>query len=179
MVASILGAILAGGQSRRFGSDKALATYAGQSLIEHVICALRPQCAALIVCGRSIASVAAFDITAIPDRPAPDLGPLGGLNAALQYAQSHGFTHVLSAGCDTPVLPHGLLLQLTAQHPSFVRDMPIVGLWPVSLAVVLDRHLASGGDRSIGRWARTVGAEAVELGQTIPNINTPADLHEL
>jgi molybdopterin-guanine dinucleotide biosynthesis protein A len=33
----ILGSILAGGGSTRFGSDKALAQFAGRQLIEHVI----------------------------------------------------------------------------------------------------------------------------------------------
>ncbi len=178
-MAKVLGAVLAGGRSRRFGSDKALATYAGRSLIEHVIAALHPQCAAVIVCGRSSESVAAFDVAAIPDRPAPDLGPLGGLNAALHHARSHGFTHVLSAGCDTPKLPVDLLVQLTGPYPAFVRGMPIVGRWPVDLAAALEDHLATAGDRSIGRWARSAGAEAIDLIAAIPNINTPDDLREL
>ncbi len=175
----ILGAILAGGQSRRFGSDKALAVYAGQSLIDHVIVALRPQCDALVVCGRASDSLAPTGIAGIPDRPAPLLGPLGGLNAALNYAQLHGFSHVLSAGCDTPQLPPDLLLQLTGPQPAFVRDLPIVGLWPVELADALDQHLATSGDRSIGRWARSVGAVPVGLAEAVPNINAPGDLRKL
>ncbi len=175
-----LGAILAGGRSRRFGSDKALATYAGRSLIAHVIAALRPQCAALIVCGRSGIDLGSTDSSgsteAISDRPGPDLGPLGGLNAALHHARSRGFSHVLSVGCDTPRLPPELLRQLSAPHPTFVRDLPIIGLWPVALADTLERHLSTAGDRSIGRWARSVGAEPVNLAEVIPNINTTADL---
>lgn len=176
---SVVGAILAGGQSRRFGSDKALAAYAGQALIEHVIAALRSQCAAVIVCGRSSDGLEATGIQAIPDRPAPHLGPLGGLNAALHYAQSHGYSHVLTAGCDTPRLPPDLLHQLTAPSPAFVRDLPVIGLWPVDLADALDQQLAGSADRSIGRWARSIGAEPVDLAAAVPNINTPGDLRAL
>ena len=121
----------------------------------------------------------AGQVAAIPDHPAPGLGPLGGLDAALLYARSHGFTHVLSAGCDTPRLPPDLLLQLTAPYPTFVRDLPIIGLWPVELAETLDRHLAAKGDRSIGRWARSVGAKPIDLAEAVPNINTRCDLREL
>ena len=179
MIISILGAILAGGQSRRFGSDKALAAYAGSPLIEHVIAALRRQTDALVVCGRSSVADEWPGVEAIPDRPAPNLGPLGGLNAALHHARSHGFSHVLSAGCDTPRLPPDLRLRLSAPHPAFVRDLPIIGLWPVDLAAALDHHLASAGDRSIGRWALSVGAEPAELEEAVPNINTPGDLRVL
>jgi len=93
----VLGAILAGGQARRFGSDKAHALYKGTRLIDHVAASLGAQCERLIVVGRNEA-----DFTCIPDRPEPGLGPLGGLNAALHYAQDNGIDQVLSAGVDIP-----------------------------------------------------------------------------
>ncbi|HSF13587.1 MAG TPA: NTP transferase domain-containing protein, partial [Erythrobacter sp.] len=48
----LLGAILAGGQARRFGSDKAQALYQGARLIDRVASALAAQCESVIVCGR-------------------------------------------------------------------------------------------------------------------------------
>ena len=176
---AILGAILAGGRARRFGSDKAVAMYAGRTLLDHVIAALQLQTTAVVVCGRRSADFTAAAVAAIPDRPAPDLGPLGGLNAALHHARSHGFNQVLSAGCDTPLLPGDLTAHLAGPGPAFVRDMPIIGLWPVALAGDLDRHLATAGDRSMQRWVRSVGARVVELAEATPNINTPADLADL
>ena len=98
----ILGAILAGGRSTRFGSDKALATLDGQALIDRVAEALAPQVDALIVVGRSHPGM-----TCIPDRPAPDLGPLGGIAAALHHAETHGFAQVLTVPCDAPSCPPG------------------------------------------------------------------------
>ena len=77
----ILGAILAGGQSRRFGSDKAVATWHGKALLDHVADALRPSCAQLIVVGRTWPG-----LETIADYPAPGLGPLGGLAGALAGA---------------------------------------------------------------------------------------------
>ena len=169
----ILGAVLAGGRSRRFGSDKAQALLAGRSLLAHVVDALRSQADAVILCGRG--GSCNLDVHGIPDRPRAGLGPLGGLNAALHHVAAHGFDAVLTAGCDTPRLPENLRARLAAYSPPAVLGaLPIVGLWPVALAGRLDSYL-EGADRSMYGWARDAGATMVEVGP-MPNINTPEDL---
>jgi len=161
----LLGAVLAGGQSRRFGSDKALALLDGRPLIEHAIAALAAQSDAVIVCGRG---------GGVPDRPAPGLGPLGGINAALHEALARGFDAVLTCPCDLPVLPPGLAGLLAGG--GYVEAMPVIGLWPAALAPALDAHLASGGDRSVRGWAGAAGVPPVRLDGTLPNLNTPEAL---
>lgn len=166
----LLGAVLAGGQSRRFGTDKAQALLHGRALIDHVLAALGPQVAAIVVCGRVHPGV-----RSLADLPAPGLGPQGGLNAALAHAAAHGFDAVLSAGCDLPALPPDLASRL-APGPAFLADCPIVGLWPVTLAPALAAWLGTGeADRSMRGWARAAEARAVP-GLRLANINTPADL---
>ena len=173
----LLGAILAGGQSRRFGKDKALALLAGRPLIDHAIEGLAEQVDQVIVVGRPPAS---GNVVAIPDRPSPGLGPLGGLNAALHHARDNGFDAVVTIGCDIPVLPRDLVTRLgAAGRPSFLAAMPIVGYWPSDLAGRLDDHLASGVERSMRGWARVADAIAIALPADLPNINTPADLAAL
>jgi molybdenum cofactor guanylyltransferase len=167
-----IGAILAGGRSWRFGSDKAMALLNGETLIERVIAALGPQVDALVVCGRAIDG---YDCAA--DRPGPDLGPLGGLNAALHYARENGFDRVVSVPCDAPFLPADLVV-LLAEPPSCVAAMPVIGLWPATLSETLDRHLATSDNRSMRRWATITGARAIDLG-ALDNVNTPADLDQL
>ncbi len=170
----ILGAVLAGGRSRRFGSDKALAIYGGTTLIEHAIAALAPQVDAILVCGRSIDGV-----TCVADRPAPDLGPLGGLNAALCHAAACGFDAVVTIPCDMPLLPADLVARLRREGAtSVVAGMPVVGLWPASLAGLLDTLLAEDGDRSMRGWVARVGALPVAV-EGLVNVNTPADLRGL
>ena len=118
----VLGAILAGGQARRFGSDKALALLAGRALIDHVAAALGPQVEALVVCGREHQGS-----TSVPDRPAAGLGPLGGLAGALHYAREHGYDAVVSAPCDTPLLPDdfgGQVERLLAFTPGTLGEVP-------------------------------------------------------
>ncbi|CAN5850825.1 molybdenum cofactor guanylyltransferase [soil metagenome] len=168
-----LGAVLAGGQSRRFGSDKAVAELRGRSLIAHVLSALAPQVDGLVIVGRPGTE---GGVPAIPDRPAPDLGPLGGLNAALHHGRAHGFAAVATVGCDMPVLPGDLVAMLRATGDiAMLGTVPIVGLWPTSLADPLDAYLATATDRSMRRWAATAGATIVAAPE-LPNINTPEDL---
>lgn len=167
----ILGAILAGGRSSRFGSDKALATLDGRALIDRVIEALALQVDALVVVGRTHPGIAC-----IPDRPAPDMGPLGGIAAALHHATVHGFAQVLTVPCDAPFLPAGLRGQLSAAPVAYLADLPVVGWWPASAGAMLDTLLAGGGSRSVRAFADRIGATGMAAPSEIANINTPDDL---
>ena len=48
----VLGVVLAGGQSRRFGSDKALAEIAGRTLLDRAVATLARQVDTVVVAGR-------------------------------------------------------------------------------------------------------------------------------
>jgi molybdopterin-guanine dinucleotide biosynthesis protein A len=166
----LLGAILAGGQARRFGSDKAQALYEGARLIDRVAAALAAQCAEVVVLGREEAG-----FVCLPDWPEPGLGPLGGLAAALRYAGARGFDAVLSAGVDVPDLPFDLAALLAGEGAAIVESQPVVGLWPVEAAAALEAFMAGGG-RSLYRFADHVGARRVELAAPLMNVNRPEDL---
>jgi molybdenum cofactor guanylyltransferase len=169
----LLGAILAGGQSRRFGSDKAEALFGGKALIDHVADSLRPQVEALVVAGREWPG-----LMAVPDMPETRLGPLGGLSGALAHAQAEGFDAVLSCGCDVLGLPDDLVCQLGG-GPAIVEVMPIVGLWPSDLAGVLAAWLAEPANRSVYRFADHIGARRIALEQPFTNVNVQSDLAKI
>jgi len=165
----ILGAVLAGGASSRFGSDKALALFAGTPLIAHTITALAPQVEGLVIVGRDWPGFARVD-----DLPAPGLGPLGGLCGAFAHAETHGFDAVLCAPCDTLGLRPDLAVRLSP-GPAVAAGQRSIGLWPVSLAPALLARLASGGSRALHAWASACDAREVDCG-ALNNINTPEDL---
>jgi len=168
----LLGAVLAGGKATRFGSDKALALLDGRPLIEHAIAALEPYVAQIVVCGREDKRW-----TCLADRPAPDLGPLGGLAAALLCAQDQGFDAVLSTGCDMPSLPADLAEALIGEGPAIVAGQQLIGFWPASLADRLIDHLEHCSSRSIRGWMAVASPrEIVPPGDPLPNINRPEDL---
>lgn len=170
----ILGAVLAGGRASRFGSDKGAALFEGRALIDHALAALGRHCDALVVVGRDWPGMAG-----VPDRPAPDLGPLGGLAGALHHGLAIGADRVLTLGCDTPLVADMLLVDLAArQTPAFLDDLPVIGIWPASLSPLLDDFVATDPRRSVRGWAARCGAAALAA-PPIPNINTPADLDRL
>jgi molybdopterin-guanine dinucleotide biosynthesis protein A len=171
MARSILGAILAGGRSTRFGSDKALALLDGRPLIEHAAATLAPYTAKLVICGRSHPRW-----TCLPDQPAPGMGPLGGLAAALTHARDEGFDAVLSTGCDMPSLPRALVETLIGDGPAVVEGQQLIGYWPADLAGRLLDHLGHCARRSIREWMAVVEPRIVVPADPLPNINRPDDL---
>ena len=77
--------ILAGGRSRRYGSDKARALIDGQPLLGRVAQELEPVASTVTVVARSGSDYDDLGLRTIGDSM-PDKGPMGGLLAALEDA---------------------------------------------------------------------------------------------
>ena len=93
---ALLGVVLSGGRCRRFGSDKSslvLFPSCPKTLLQRSVDVLRLFCAEVLVSGKQV-GYAPY----LPDNP-PGRGPIGGIAAALQYAQGRACV-VLS--CDVP-----------------------------------------------------------------------------
>lgn len=166
----ILGAVLAGGQSSRFGSDKALALFDGETLLAHAVARLGPWCERVVIVGRNQGPA-----ECLPDWPAPGMGPLGAIAAALRLACAEGHDAVLTCGVDSLGLPADLPARL-APAPAYVAAQPVVALWPVSAAHDVAQILEGEGKHSVRALAERIGARAVDLPMALANINTPADL---
>lgn len=168
----VAGVALAGGDARRFGSDKATAMYRGQTLLDRSLSALQPYSEFLLVAGRPHGRHAESH-----DRPSPGLGPLGGLCGALFVARERGMTHLLSAPCDTPAIPEGLLQLLVRQAAgAFAADCPVIGFWPTCFADHLQDYLKTDRPRSMQAWAAAAGVAPLPWSEPILNINRRADL---
>ena len=117
----IIGYVLAGGQSSRFGSDKARALYAGQPLLLHAVASLQQVAADIrIVADRpgKYADLLGDHHRAVVDAH-PGLGPLSGLLAAL-HDLPDGAVAVLSP-CDMVGMPPAWLAELVeAMQPEVV-----------------------------------------------------------
>lgn len=169
----ILGAVLAGGLSSRFGSDKALAELDGRTLIARAVDTLAGWCEHVVVVGRELAPA-----PTLPDWPQPGLGPLAGIAAALHHARDEGYEAVLTSGVDSLNLPDNLP-DLLSPAPAFLIDQPVVGLWPVAAIATLEATLTGEGRRSMQEFAHAIGARGVKTAQKPANINTPADLAQI
>lgn len=165
----VLGAVLAGGRSTRFGSDKAAADWRGRTLADHAAEAIRPYVDAVVRVGGA---------DGVPDLPRAGLGPLGGIAGALDHAATHGYDAVLTIACDMPRLSFDLIEALLRRAPAYCVDAPVLGHLPAALGAQLIAY-AEGEDRSVVRWARSIGALPIAAAEPIANVNTPEDLATL
>lgn len=101
-----LGAVLAGGRSSRFGSEKARATVDGEALILRVARALAPRCARVVAIAAHEGAYADLGLATFGDLR-PGMGPLGGVATALARAAPGGW--VLVASCDLLEIPDAAL----------------------------------------------------------------------
>ena len=169
----ILGCVLAGGLSTRFGSDKALAELHGHTLIARAVDALSGWCEYVVVVGRELAPA-----PTLPDWPRPGMGPLAGIAAALHLARDENYAAVLTCGVDSAALPDDLLDLLTPA-PAYLADQPVIGLWPADALEAIEAILLGEGRHSMRQFAEAIGARPVKLAAKPANINTPADLAAL
>ncbi len=166
----IAGAIIAGGASQRFGSDKAAALLSGRALIDHIIDAILPQVDTLIIAGRAWGG-----FPTVPDHPF-SCGPLSGLCAAMHWAEKHGYDHILTAGCDVlPILPD-LGDLLAGDGPAVISGQPLLGFWPSSLATPLETHICAQSSHAFRCWIAASGARELASPVTLYNMNTAEDL---
>ncbi len=112
--AQLYGLVLAGGRSRRMQRDKAGLEYAGRPQLARAMDLLAPLTARRFVSVRADQPLdpqrAAYDT--IADR-APELGPIGGIGAALQ---AHPDRAWLVLACDLPFLDAATLQHLLAHR---------------------------------------------------------------
>ncbi|MXO60011.1 NTP transferase domain-containing protein [Altererythrobacter salegens] len=166
----ILGVVLAGGKSTRFGSDKALAELGGRTLLARAVDSLSGFCELVVIAGRDHGPA-----RCIPDWPHEGEGPLGGIASAMHHALDEGFETVLTCGVDSAELPEDLL-DLLSPAPAYLADQPVIGHWPASAAKDIEAILEGNGRHSMLAFANMINARAVKSAHEPANINTPADL---
>jgi molybdenum cofactor guanylyltransferase len=163
---SIVGLLLAGGQSRRMGGgDKALRPLGGRPLLDHVIERLRPQVAAMVLNANGDPSrFAGFGLPVVPDSVPDFAGPLAGVLAGLDWAAANrpDCEWVVSVPTDAPFLPRDLVARLVAGMQvadaelacavSVGQTHPVVGLWPLRLREALRHAVVAEEIRKVDTW---------------------------
>ena len=184
----IAGCILAGGQSRRMGEDKARFHLGGVMLLKRAIERLTPQVATVVInVHEETPDLARYRLPVVEDARGDHQGPLAGLLAALFWAQENHFAWIATVAVDTPFFPRDLVPRLAdAAHD---RDMavarsggrlhPVFGLWRTTLLSDLATFI-KGGSRSVHHWADSHVAGIAEWParpyDPFFNINEPDDV---
>ncbi|MBN61555.1 MAG: molybdenum cofactor guanylyltransferase [Gemmatimonadetes bacterium] len=179
-------AVLAGGQSRRMGRDKALIEWDGQPLIARVLAAAHPLQAPLFIVGDPD-QYAHLGLPVHPDLHA-GLGPIGGLHTALATAASP----VLLLACDLPFLTPEFLRMLVGRrgiHQAIVPytadgAQPLCALYEPSCQTVVESAIAASKRSMRGLLQQLavdeLGAEVWrpydESGLLFANLNTPEEV---
>ncbi len=187
-VTSVGAVLLAGGESRRMGRDKATLLFRERPLWQRQLELLRElEPAELIVSARTDPPWRPPEIGFVADET-PSRGPMSGLAAAL--AQMHS-SHLLALGIDMPFMTAEYLCALceTAGGESGAipinggRYEPLAAVYPQS-ALADVRSALAGDDYSLQNLcARLVAGgklRAVKVAEEeralFRNLNTPADL---
>jgi molybdenum cofactor guanylyltransferase len=178
--------ILAGGEGRRIGGDKPQRVLGGRRLINFAEALARQWSDRAAVAVRKSHQAVGITLPIIRDQ-AELQGPLGGLAAALMFADEAGCEAVLTIPADMPFLPLNLLERLSVEKGNAAAALassgaylhPICGLWSTRVLGSLPDYVATA-KRSLRALAEAVGYVEVEWA-TDPldpffNINSPDDL---
>jgi molybdopterin-guanine dinucleotide biosynthesis protein A len=187
MTEQISGAVLAGGQSRRMGSDKAGLLIQGEPLLRRTIRLLRAVTPDVAIIGPPDRAALAPDVPIYPDRW-PQQGPLGGIATALQALAGEA---VLVVGCDMPFLNLDVLRYLIGVAPGYDAVMvradgemhPLYAVYHRRCLPVIDAQLLAG-NRQVQQFLARLAVrfvEGAELDRLDPqhlstfNANTPEE----
>ena len=184
------GAVMAGGQSRRLGRDKALLVVAGETLLARALRIVGQVTAEQFVIGPAERREQAPGIQVLADE-LPGSGPLGGIYTALRAARHE---HLLVVACDMPFLNPALLRYLLSLGSGYDVVLPRVDGRGEQLHAVYARSCIEpvaaqleSGDFKIDRFFERVRVRSVEEDElrrhdpdlrSFRNVNTPDDWAE-
>ena len=190
---NILGVVLAGGKSQRFGEDKSQANLANKLLIDYMLSEIIDQFnEILIVSNNSIKFNESENITIIEDYK-KGLGPLGGVLSAMKWNKINkkNYQWIATFPVDTPFFKKEILkdfiqkINLDESDLFFIKSNDkrhnIFGLWSVTLLEKLEKDLDKG-ERKVELWANNVGVKIINMKfsnrDPFFNINTKEDLEK-
>jgi molybdopterin-guanine dinucleotide biosynthesis protein A len=185
---NISAVLLAGGQSRRMGKDKATVPFGGEPLWRIQLGLLRKLAPSeIFISAREDPAWRPADVYFVPD-DLPSRGPLSGISAALERAPT---THLLSLAIDMPFMNERYLRSLyrgieagCGVIPMIAgRAEPLAAIYPVQARADFAATL-SGADFSLQKLAKELVSKRrlrivrvkKEEEALFQNLNEPMDL---
>jgi molybdenum cofactor guanylyltransferase len=188
----VVGLVLAGGRSVRFGGEKAVALLDGRPLLAWAAERLNNVCRSVAVNVRAEteaeAAAKALGFPTLYDEQGDALGPLAGVKVGLMWAEEQGASTLAVSPCDAPLLPDDLYVRLLEQAEGGAAlaetsdgRQPLCALWPVTALPAVRAALANGAHPPTWQMLERLGARKVmfERPEAFANINTRDDLAAL
>ncbi len=191
---NILGIILAGGKSSRFGEDKSTTKLGNKTLLDHTVNKIENEFNEILV----ISNNKEFNfknnkIHVVEDCIEGQLGPLVGILTAMKWVRKNNknYKWIASFPCDTPFFDIKLISELktkvkeTSKKLIFLNSNKkrhnIFGLWSLDLIEILEEDIKNGL-RKVELWADKIGCENININEEkfdrFLNINTKKDLEK-
>ena len=188
---NILGTVLAGGKSQRFGEDKSQVKLGDKLLIDYILSEIIDEFnEVLVVSNNPIKFKYSEKISLIKDFK-KDLGPLGGVLTAMKWVKDNNknYQWISTFPTDTPFFKNQLLkgflkkINMEEGKLFFIKSNNtrhnIFGLWSINLMDKLQEDLDKG-ERKVEDWANSVGVKNINMKfenkDPFFNINTKEDL---
>ena len=188
---NILGTVLAGGKSQRFGEDKSQVRLEGTLLIDYILSEIKDEFKEiLIVSNNKIHFKNSEKISMIADFEKGQ-GPLGGVLSAMKWVKQKNkdYKWISTFPTDTPFFKREILqkffkeIKIEESRLFFIKSNNtrhnIFGLWSIDLLGELEEDLKKG-DRKVELWANKVGVKVIDMEfineDPFFNINTKEDL---
>tara|TARA_B100001769_G_C21992265_1_gene533352 strand:+ start:140 stop:748 length:609 start_codon:yes stop_codon:yes gene_type:complete len=187
---NILGVVLAGGKSLRFGQDKSQVKLGDKILIDYILNEIIDQFnEILVIANKQITFMNSKKISIINDYQ-KDLGPLGGVLTAMKWIQNNKKTYnwISTFPTDTPFFTKKELIKFykninyTESKLFFMKSRNtrhnIFGLWSIDLINSLEKDLLNN-EKKVETWANKKGVRTIEIDfndkDPFFNINTVED----
>ena len=187
----VLGVVLAGGKSQRFGQDKSQVKLQDKLLIDYILSEIINEFhEILIVANDPINFMNSKKISSIKDFK-NGLGPLGGVLTAMKWIKENKrkYKWISTFPTDAPFFTIKELkyfyenIDIDKSKLFFIKNKNtrhnIFGLWSLELIEQLENDLLKG-ERKVEVWADSIGVKTVNIDykKTDPffNINTKEDL---
>jgi molybdopterin-guanine dinucleotide biosynthesis protein A len=190
---NILGAILAGGKSKRMGRNKPFVRLNNKALIEYTINKVKKNLGKLIIItDQENNFFKKNNLITVKDCIDGQLGPLAGILTAMKWAKENSpkYSWIASFPCDTPFFPESIILNFIKQAKkkeslmlcasSHGRKHNIFGLWSLDLYDKLHNDLVNNKIRKVEDWTKINNIKNLEFKfegyDPFFNINTLEDL---
>ena len=190
---NILGVVLAGGKSQRFGQDKSQVKLQDKLLIDYILSEIIDEFnETLIVANEKINYLSSNNISITKDFKS-GLGPLGGVLTAMKWIKENNkkYKWISTFPTDTPFFTKKELkyfyenININKSKLFFIKSKQtrhnIFGLWSLDLIDQLEKDL-SRGERKVEVWANSIGVSTVNISykklDPFFNINTKQDLEK-
>jgi len=190
---NILGAILAGGQSKRMGKDKLFLELNNKKLIEHTIDKVKKYLKeVIIITNQDNEFFSKNNLTTVKDCVGGQLGPLVGILTAMKWAKENlnKCSWIATFPCDTPFFPESIIksfIEESEKKESLIlcasshgRKHNIFGLWSLDLYDKLKNDLINKKIRKVQDWTEKNKIKNLEFKfkgyDPFFNINTEEDL---